>query len=406
MPFLLMTTRRILLALIPAVFASFIPRIAAAETNDSLVVAKLFAERSQHDCARPGDDACRVVRQYSASEIEARLAAGKEVWQEGDNISFATRAKAESVELSGGLQFPMSRIAGTDLWVITVHVNNIESAVISYFFIPEGEGIQLPSRFTPKSWRGPKAPAPALASSKIQGKISVDTLKSAYLADPRAVVVYVPPAHGNDPIAGVVYLGDGGSVHSLAKNVDTLVVMGVLPRILLVGMVSGRATHGVDQANDFRGMEYLWNFEKGNAHFLAHENFWLREVIPYAETKYGAPSDASRRAVWGASNSAGWAISMALRHPDVVRNVLAFSPGGGTEEIVSGASFDPSVRFLLQAGTLEPSFHSIAWSWGKLLNEHGVKATLRDAVAGHDWEVWSDSFAPALSWAFSRLRAE
>jgi enterochelin esterase-like enzyme len=222
-------------------------------------------------------------------------------------------------------------------------------------------------------------------------------LPSRFLAEPREVVVYVPPMRGGEPIAGVVYLGDGGSARNLAANIDTLITSGRFPRVMLVGIVSGQPKPGA--ADDVRAMEYLWDFENGNARFLAHENFFVHEVIPWVEKRFGAPADSRFRATWGISNSGAWAIDMGLRHPDVIGNVLAFSPGGRHGDIGS-ATVDPHVRFFIQGGTFEPPFHAIAVAWGDSLSARGAKPVVKSVIAGHDWQVWRDTFAQAVEWAF------
>jgi hypothetical protein len=258
---------RLLSALV--VLSTFIPtKPAKAITADSIEVPQLSKDRQQRDCADAQANGCRVLREYSAVDVRARLAKAP-LWRDGDDLTFATETKAASVELSGGIQYPMSHIVGTDLWVITIRVNNLERAVVSYFFVPQGPGIAPRHRFVPAVWRGPNAPAEPRASASIKGRITVDTMRSKYLPEPRAIVVYEPPSRGSDPISGVVYLGDGGSVSSLAATLDTLIVTGQLPRILLVGIPSGAAS-GVTPDQDVRAMEYLWGYEESNAHFLAH----------------------------------------------------------------------------------------------------------------------------------------
>ncbi len=45
------------------------------------------------------------------------LAAGKEVLLEGDVLTFLHRSAAAEVRLLGGIQLPLARIPGTDLWM-------------------------------------------------------------------------------------------------------------------------------------------------------------------------------------------------------------------------------------------------------------------------------------------------
>ena len=384
------------------VLAAFLPRGASALAADSLVVTPLRSERAERDCSETVSNGCRVIRNYIASEIRGRLDAKTNVWRDGDALTFAIRVKAESVDLSGGIQYPMSRLEGTDIWVVTIRIKDIERATVSYFFIPQGPGLKMPERFAAQTWRGPDAPPAPEQSSTLRGRITVDTLPGRYLPEPRAIVVYEPPVMGNEPIAGVVYLGDGGSVKSLAPVIDTLITTGKMQRVLLVGIPSGMADAGSAPGKDYRAMEYLWGFEEGNARFLAHEKFFLNEVIPHAESRYGAPRDRSRRATWGISNSAAWAIEMGARHPDVIGNVLAFSPGGSHGELRADMKFAPTVRYFLQGGTLEPPFHRNAMAWSVSLRSRGAEAEFHEVIAGHDWEVWKQRFPEAVMWAFAK----
>ena len=369
--------------------------------SDTIQFAALRVQRGERECSSTVEVVCRMRRQFSAQTIQARLAAHTPVWREGSDITFATEATAESVDLSGGLQYPMSRLAGTDLWVVTLRVAQLDNAVISYFFMPAGPRIVRPARFKPSVWRGPAAPPPALEAAEVKGRVVVDTLPSRFLSEPRSIITYVPPARANAPISAVVYLGDGGSVTGLAAVLDTLIVTGALPRVMLVGIESAMSRPGDPTGFDPRAMEYLWGFEDTNKRFLAHERFWLEEVIPFAERKYNAPADRTQRATWGISNSGAWSIQMGLRHPDVIGNVIAFSPGGSHGVIEPGSRFEPRVRFYLQGGKLEPPFDHIALSWVDSLKPHGLDVIVREPIAGHDWAVWRDLFPDAVRWAFA-----
>lgn len=321
--------------------------------------------------------------------------------RDGSEITFIRRSSASGLSLQGGLQAPMQRIAGTDLWTVTFRVPDADRAVISYSVIDPAM-LRPGVRIEMMEWRGPAAPARAPKSTTLQGLLISDTLTSRALGGPREVVVYRPPERGGAPIDRVVYLGDGASVQGLASYVDTLIVTGALPRVMLVGIVTGRPGPGDPAGLDVRSMEYLWDSEPGNRRFLAHERFLLEEVMPWGESRHGAPGSRDRRAVWGISNSGGWAIQMGLRRPEVFSHVFAFSPGGSHGVIPDGARLTPPVRFYLHGGTLEPAFHAVALDWADTLRSRGVEHVFREAVAGHDWLVWAERFPEALRWAWLR----
>ena len=330
-----------------------------AGSQDTITFVPLAAQRGQADCADSlsAGRICRVQRQRGPGELRARLAAGTPVWLEGDELSFVWEGPAESVELSGGIQLPMSRLGGTDLWTLTVRAPKLERALVSYFFIPMGPAIEPVRRFTPRFWRGPLAPAAPDTASVLQGRLVEDTIASRFLPGPRPVTVYLPPERAGAPIAAVVYAGDGHAVASLARIVDTMVTSGRLPRMMLVGLHAD-PTPGSPSAPDGRTLEYLSGLGD-STRFLAHERFFLEEVMPWAERTWGAPAARERRAAFGFSNSAAFAIDMGLRHPELIGHVLGFSPAGRRAAVPVAPM--PAPAFYLLGGLYEPAFQSLRY---------------------------------------------
>jgi len=304
------------------------PARAAVSATDSVEFAPLSRDRGQIEC--PSDAAptalCRARRRVDVEDVRRRLAAGTSAWQDGDALVFAYAGPATAVELGGGLQYPLSRVHGTDVWVLALRIPEIDRVIASYFTMPVGPTITRPSRYTPSVWRGSRAPVAPPKSSQLQGRVVIDTLSSRFLTSPRPMITYLPPGSGE--IAGVVYVGDGGAVTSLAPYLDTLIATGRLSRVMLVGLETGRPGPNDPPRMDVRAHEYLWNFDTLNTRFLAHERFFVDDVIPWAESRYGAPADRLKRAVFGFSNSGAWAIQMGIRNPGRIGHVLGFSPGG------------------------------------------------------------------------------
>jgi enterochelin esterase-like enzyme len=366
----------------------------------------LSAERGRADCdassagAAAGPEACRVRRQWTEAELRGLLNEPQPVRAEGDELTFVTEMDADSVSLQGGLQFPMSRVAGTNLWTITLRVQGARSAVVSYFFVPLSGGVPVGMSFTPRLWRGPDAPAALPRAATLQGRVVVDSLEAPLLRRPRHVGVYLPPERGGDPVVAVVYTGDGAAV-GLAAAVDTLIVMGLLPRIMLVGVEADAPRRGEPRTGeDYRSREYLYLPGSDSTYFLAHERFVLEHVVPWAEREFGAPSTPARRGIAGFSNSAAMALDLGLRNPDVFGNVIALSPGGRVAALLPGTALPTATRFFLTGGRLEGAFHRKAVTWAGVFRGHGVVHTLREPVAGHDFEVWMEHFVEALGWAF------
>ncbi len=351
------------------------------------------------DCEEGRTDSgiCRVRENVSTADIRNRLATGTTAWREGDALIFAYEGKADAVDVIGTLAYPMSRVRGTDLWVVKLRVPDIDRAIVAYAIAPLGAGVRTAPGM--QTWRGPAARSAAPRAVHLQGRIVADTIDSRALGRTRAVYTYLPPGAASPE--AVVYLGDGEAVPELAHYVDTLIATGMLPRVMLVGLASASTGSGAPPRMDPRALEYLWNYDTLNARFLAHERFLLQEVVPWAESRHAAPSMRERRAVFGVSNGGGWAMQMGLRNPDRFAHVIAFSPGGvRSGHMTPEMRFAPPVRFLVLTGTLEPAFNPVARVWAEQLAEKQLEHRVIDVVAGHDWVVWRDHFGEALQWAF------
>jgi enterochelin esterase-like enzyme len=353
----------------------------------------LSSERGQLDCPAAGElsKPCRVQRPFTADEVRSRISAGQVVTQEGDALTFVSDAEAESVELGGGLQYPLARIEGTNLWHVTLRVPRVEEALVSYFFIPTSVGAPRAKRFTSELWRGPAAPPEPVSAKALSREMLKHEIDSRHLGEKRTLFIYEPP--GDAPLAGVIYAGDGGGVEPMAKMVEPRILSGELPRVLLVGIASAETSEG-------RGADYLLDMDDANRRFLAHERFFLEEVMPWVEARYTLPNDRMKRATFGFSNSAAWALEMVLRHPERIGRAIPFSVAGRKAKLTAPPC--PAPTFYLLGGTLEPPFHQKAVDWSKLFDAHGIANVLREPVAGHDFKMWAEQFPAAVAWAFGR----
>ncbi len=348
--------------------------------------------------ARP----CRARTPGSAADVRARWAAeGQPVWADSDTLTFVFEGAAEAVHACCAVQMPMSRFAGTDLWVLSVRVPDLSFATIGYGFRPE-HAQRLQGTGT---WRGLAAPAAPPTMRVLQGTVQTDSLWSAALGERRAVTVYLPPGRRPARPSPVVYVADGQSVAGLAAALEPFILSGEVPPTVLVGLHSG----------PFRGEEYTSISEATNEaddenpRFVAHERFVLDEVLPWAERTLGASARREERAAFGFSNGAVWAAFQGVRHPDVFGAAIAFSCGACGAPVPdepTPASAGLSARFYFLAGRLEAGFHRTTAAAAERLRSAGYEAPMHERVAGHDWVMWNEQFGDALRWAFGRLAVE
>lgn len=393
-----------------AVLALF-SAVGFAGARDSVIYPSL-ANRGVTDCpavAAQSGSICRMQRAYDADTVRARVAAGDHVWRDGDALTFAWRGAADAVEL-GGVGFPMGHIVGTDLWVLTVHADSLNRAVIGYMFFASSAGAPPAAPAPMAYWRGPRAPAAPLRSAALHGRLVNDTIASSALAARRGVTVYVPPPRGTEGVAQVIYMADGQELGAFAPVLDTLIAAGRVPRILIVGLhsdpspmtpIPGRP--GAYEP-DGRSREYLPGID--TARFAAHERFLLDEVLPYAERVYGAPRGAGRRTLFGFSNGAAFAGAMELSHPGQFGTIIALSPGGGAKSFAAiprPARLErmaaTGARLYVSGGLYEPGFRANAHALVALFRDVGTPVRLREPAGGHDEVIWQREFANALAWA-------
>ncbi|MBE9508986.1 MAG: hypothetical protein IMY86_13170 [Chloroflexi bacterium] len=347
-----------------------------------------------------------VERSWTADELLARSATeGAPVWADDDELTFFYQGEADEVRICCGIQSPMRRIEGTDLWVLTVRVRDLSQAVIGYAFMPYQDGHPVASEdFMDRMqvWRGPEAPPALQRAETLRGQIKEHVIDSESLGEPRGLTVYLPPGHDPTRRLPVVYAADGESVSWLATVLDPLIADGSVPAVIVVGVHSGGAnqtlTEPHDPSQDRRAQEYLLGFNRER--FEAHERFFIYEVADWAEQNLGVAANREQRAVFGYSNGGAFAVAMGARHPERYGHVIAFSLGRGPAGLGAPAwTADMAPRHYLVAGTLEPFLEPTS-KWAAKLDRLGVEHVYRQRVCGHDVTMWEEEFPGAVAWAF------
>lgn len=143
---------------------------------------------------------------------------------------------------------------------------------------------------------------------------------------PREVFVWRPP-NVEGPLP-VVYVTDGpGGMMMLLEFLREPIINGEAPPLMIVAL---------DAEPRIRRREYVPSARR-MPYFVAHRDWFLNIVMPWAEHAMGASRDRSQRIIAGASNGADFAVAMARQRPDLFGAVMAHSPmnperGGWTGE--------------------------------------------------------------------------
>ena len=335
--------------------------------------------------------------QDAAALLERSRSEGP-VWAQGDTLTFVYEGEADSVRLCCGLQESLRRLPESDVWTLSKSIPDLSEGAFSYAFIVDDV---FPQSFS--FWRGEDAPALPERLESLTGEVSSHTLESIHLGESREIFVYIPPDYEAAKLLGlpVVYLADGASVFEYAHFVEPLINEGALPQMLLVGIESGTSEPDEDGdyslETDMRAREYIP--DEADERFFEHERFVLEEVLPWAQTEFGASAKRSERIVYGHSNGGVFAAAMGIRNPDVFGYALPFSVGVDPTDILD---YEPvETEFYFVAGTLEEGFFSSTQALAERLAADTI-SVFKKRVAGHDFVMWEEEFPKALLWVFGR----
>src|SRR5690349_17520503 len=96
------------------------------------------------------------------------------------------------------------------------------------------------SHLTRRSLLAALAASPALAQApSMAGMMSVETIDSRFMREPRRLTVYRPSGWAAGQVWPVVYMADGQFLEPYVQDVDALIAAGRLRPLLIVGLWSG-----------------------------------------------------------------------------------------------------------------------------------------------------------------------
>jgi enterochelin esterase-like enzyme len=342
-----------------------------------------------------GQDVVRVWQPRDPAQLRTRLSEPPlAVWAECDVLHVLWQGRADEVKLYGGVQPRLWPVEGTDdLWEVSLRIRRLDEAVISMVAAHRLAGGDWPTQIRDsRVWRGSRAPAAVPAAEPLRGTIEEHTLSSSALGTPRQVTVYRPPVPAQ-PLPACV-LADGESTRGFAQVLESAIVAGSVPPVLLVGVHN--AASAARSWPDLRSQEYLPRVNRRR--FDAHLRFVTSEVTPWAGERFG-PVEGPWVAA-GFSSGGAWAIAAVQRRPDVLGAVAAFSSGVVPQRI-SREARSARIRHYLAAGTLEPGFRQATRSWAERLQRAGLPCRHEEWIGGHDQTWWRQQLPVGLAWLLS-----
>jgi len=292
--------------------------------------------------------------------------------------------EAESVSLSGTFSVEMNE-QEAGIWTAVFSSDQLDSAIFTFSILHQPAGL-IEQYF----YRGPAAPAAIAKAFELKGSFRHESYRSVLLGTMRQVTVYLPPGKAEH----VIFMGDGTTVRKIAEYIEPLILEGKIPPVALAGShprEGASPDHGGLSYRDLEYLEGIHTFVEGatDAPFTNHMAYFVDEFMTRTIREHNLPSDPARHSLAGFSNSAGFAISLAKRHPDKFKNLLLFAPIWQPTLATEPPETLPAIY--LAYGSLEgnvvENIKSFAAAW-----QVEKDGRLRVLTAGHDEVIWMESF--------------
>ena len=341
-----------------------------------------------------GQRFCRVWTNPEPAALRSRMATeGTTAWADGDIITFVAES-ASPVTVTPA--FPIETWdAGDGLQVLSLRVERLDEAVITYTFTPT-DG--MPStNFRRGShdgrFRGVNAPPELASNDPLLGTSIEHAVDSDALGEPRKVTVYRPPGHAAGDNTPVIYATDGTMFAPYARRLDAAIQAGICPPVVIVAAHS--ASFDPIRGN-LRAAEYLPGFDEQV--YTAHQQFFMDELPAWAEAELGVPSAPTRRGIWGCSDGGGHAAMAARLFPERFGHAFVYSTGMPPDMAYEWTDEHPFMH--LCAGTLEGPFHQATEAWAGYLMLVDAPYHFTERVAGHDLVQWAEELPHAINRAW------
>lgn len=334
-------------------------------------------------------------------------------------VTFRIRApKASQVTLYGdwmpvGTQQPMTRDDG-GIWSVTA--GPLDATVHLYTFTVDGvtiadpvnPNIKLRQRTSASLVEVPAQP-PALWQVRDvpHGSVDVNWQRSAVLSgDTRQIWVYLPPGYEKNPAVRypVLYLlhgsGDTPAAWTMAGNANIILdnlIAEKKARPMIVIMPGGHAV-------PFGSAPEI---QAKNSPLM--EEYMIKEVLPWAETKYRIQPGRQHHAIAGLSMGGGQTLNIGFAHLDLFSHIGVFSSAVGQEfadrfKPLLDNPKDTNTKlklFWVGIGDQDRIFSGErAKVFQEILKKGDLRHTWRIIEGGaHTWPVWRlclSEFAPLL----------
>jgi enterochelin esterase-like enzyme len=229
-----------------------------------------------------------------------------------------------------------------------------------------------------------------------------ETLYSAALGKERPFRVFLPPGYNELVSHRVIYCQDGEECFNfgrIATHATKLILDEGIEPFLIVGV-------DVDMPN--RTEEYSPEGSRSKA----YQHFFLRELMPYVESRYPLRQQEGDRILVGDSLGGTVSLHLSLQVPNSIQKVIALS-GAFLESTVNAVEKEEDLSWLQLfqlIGTEETAVETSRGTFDFLEGNRRLKPMLESRGAHvhyvekpgkHIWGFWQNELPDALRWAMS-----
>jgi predicted alpha/beta superfamily hydrolase len=272
----------------------------------------------------------------------------------------------------------------------------------------------------------PISEAPAAPTTDIRPKLRKHPkFESTFLAEPRDLVVYVPPGYQQDADRRypVLYLHDGqnlfegatafvpGQDWRVSDTADELIEAGVIEPLVIVGIYN-TGNHRIDEYTPTRDRRQRAGGDAG-----LYGRMLTEELKPFIDREYRTLPDPANTGLGGSSLGGLVTLHLGLQHPDTFGKLAVLSPSVWWDnrvilKVVRMTDPKPRLTMWLDIGTgeggktlrdareLRDELVKAGWVLGSDL----VYAEIPDAA--HNEAAWAARVGPFLHFLFPAQRLE
>jgi enterochelin esterase-like enzyme len=322
-----------------------------------------------------------------------------------DSLYITYSGKADSVffKIKNGPRLPLAH--GSDHWQTVIGIQGLDAALLQYQFEVYQKGTKI-SDGQYAVWTGKKRTLHQKVPA-IKGRLFIERIQSKSLNEERKLTIYLPPDYDSlqKEKYPVIYLADGDATDGYVPYIEYLIKKKKIPALVLIGVHTGESPftslENYNPAKDKRALEYLENLGKylkgaDTLRFTNHLQFFCKEVVAFAESKFNISDNRNGRILFGTSNGSSFTVSAGKYYPEIFGRIISFSFGWDPALSAPEWNSDMYPEYFILAGTLEKKYHSNSTAWYKMLTEKKFKAHFTEVVAYHDDIMWREELLNLL----------